>query len=238
MSEVKIKAAIRREAVGAGSGSRVGAAAGARAVAEAGSRSVGRAGAAEKPAPPSPAKLRSMFATSAEALLSNRPLRGVSQPALHASGALAKGELAALVGAGLSVEPWVPERADDPLTQTIVDYVALIETSLGAAEVAGILQVDVSRVRQRLRERSLFGVEYEGEWKLPKFQFERRKVLPGLSTVLMAVPAEMNALEVAEWFLSPNSDLEIEGKDRPFSPRDWLLRGLPPERVAELAREL
>ncbi len=101
-----------------------------------------------------------------------------------------------------------------------------------------MLQVDVSRVRQRLRERSLLGVEYEGEWRLPKFQFERRKVLPGLATVLAALPAEMNALEVAEWFLSRNPDLEIEGKDEPLSPRHWLLRGLPPDRVAELARGL
>ena len=188
-------------------------------------------------APPA-AKLRSMFAASAEALLANRPLRTASSPSVQPGSALSKGELAALAAVGLSTTPWPPEQADDPLSQTIVDYVALIETSSSTAEVSRMLQVDVSRVRQRLRERSLLGVEYEGEWRLPKFQFERRKVLPGLATVLAALPAEMNALEVAEWFLSRNPDLEIEGKDEPLSPRHWLLRGLPPDRVAELARGL
>jgi hypothetical protein len=189
-------------------------------------------------AAPSAAKLRSMFASAADALLANRPLRAVSSPPVAAGAALSKGELAALAAVGLSTAVWPAERADDPLTRTIVDYVALIETSLSTAEVARMLQVDVSRVRQRLRERSLFGVEYEGEWQLPRFQFERRKVLPGLASVLAALPAEVNALEVAEWFLSPNPDLEPDDKDETFSPRDWLLRGLPPERVAELARGL
>jgi hypothetical protein len=55
---------------------------------------------------------------------------------------------------GLSTRPWPPEQADDPLSQTIVDYVALIETSLSTAEAARMLRVDVSRIRQRLRERS------------------------------------------------------------------------------------
>jgi hypothetical protein len=28
----------------------------------------------------------------------------------------------------------------------------------------------------------------------------------------------------AEWFLSPNPDLETVGQEKPLSPRDWLLR--------------
>jgi hypothetical protein len=66
----------------------------------------------------------------------------------------------------------------------------------------------------------------------------RRKVLPGLSVVLARLPGELNTLEVAEWFLSANPDLEVEGRAEPLSPREWLLQGLPPERVADLARHL
>jgi hypothetical protein len=188
-------------------------------------------------APPA-AKLRRMFAVSAKALLANRPLRAVSSAPTQPAAALSKGELAALAAVGLSAEPWQGEEADDPLAQTVVDYVALIETSLSTADVARMLGVDVSRVRQRLHERSLFAFEYEGEWRLPRFQFERRKVLPGLANVLARLPAEMNALEVAEWLLSANPDLEVEGRAEPLSPREWLLRGLPPERVGDLARHL
>jgi hypothetical protein len=137
---------------------------------------------------------------------------------------------------GLSTEPWPADRPDDPLAQSIVDFIALVETSLTAARAARFLGVDVSRIRQRLRERSLFGVEYEGEWRLPRFQFERRKALPGLARVLAALPADVSPLDVAEWFLSPNPDLELEDQPRPLSPRAWLLRGLPPDRVAALAQ--
>lgn len=188
-------------------------------------------------APPA-AKLRSMYASSAGALLANRPLRASSSPPTQPGAALTKGELTALAAVGLSTRPWPPEQADDPLAQTVVDYVALLETGLSAAEAARLLQVDVSRIRQRLRERSLFGVEHEGEWRLPRFQFERRTVLPGLAEVLASLSPEVNALEVAEWFLSVNPDLETEGAGPPLSPRDWLLRGLSPARVAALARDL
>jgi len=189
-------------------------------------------------AAPSAARLRSMFKSSADALLRNRPLRAVSSAPVQPSAALSKGELAALASVGLSIQPWPPGHPDDPLSQTIVDYMALIETSLTAADAARLLGVDVSRVRQRLRERSILGVEYEGEWRVPRFQFERRHLLPGLAEVVASLPADANALEIAEWFLSPNPDLEIEDREAPLSPREWLLRGMPAERVAELARQL
>jgi hypothetical protein len=35
-----------------------------------------------------------------------------------------------------------------------------------------------------LRERSLFGIDYDGERRLPRFQFERKQVLPGLREVI------------------------------------------------------
>ena len=190
------------------------------------------------PAAPSPSTLRRMFAASAQALRENRPLGASTSTPLQTGRSLTKGELTALAAVGLSTEPFAPERSDDPLVKTIVDYMALVETSFSTAEVARMLEVDTSRVRQRLRSRSLLGVEYEGEWRLPRFQFERRKVLPGLATVLAAVPQDANALEVAEWFLLPNPDLELKGREQPMSPRSWLLRGLPPLHVAELARDL
>ncbi len=193
------------------------------------------------PSPPEAAEpavedLQRMYRASARALLRNRPLRGASTEAVQPSAALSKTELDALHGVGLSTEPWPADRPDDPLAQSIVDFVALLETSLTAGRAARLLGVDVSRIRQRLRERSLFGVEYEGEWRLPRFQFERRKVLPSLAQVLAALPADVNPLDVAGWFLSPNPDLGLEGEPRALSPREWLLRGLPPERATALAQ--
>lgn len=100
----------------------------------------------------------------------------------------------------------------------------MLDTSLTTSQAATFLKVDASRIRQRLRERSLYGIEYESERRLPRFQFERRKVLPGLAQFLPEPPAQMSPLDVAEWFLSPNSDLQIDA-DRVVSPREWLLSG-------------
>ena len=187
---------------------------------------------------PSATAVRKLFRASARALMVNRPLREVATPASEPAAVLSKAELKALEQAGLSTKPWVGDVARDPLTRTIVDYMALIETSLSTAEVAAMLDVDVSRIRQRIRERSLYGVEYEGEWRLPRFQFERNKVLPGLTEVLSALPAELNPLDVATWFLEPNIDLEADEDAPPMSPRAWLLRGSSPRTVTQLARHL
>jgi hypothetical protein len=111
---------------------------------------------------------------------------------------------------------------------------ALLETSLTTAEAADLLKVDVSRIRQRLRERSLYGIEYDGERRLPRFQFEREQVLPGLREVMAVLPEALNPLDVAEWFLSPNPDLELRGVAA-ISPREWLLRGEPIAAVVALA---
>jgi hypothetical protein len=113
---------------------------------------------------------------------------------------------------------------------------ALLETSYSTSQAAKYLKVDASRVRQRLREHSLFGIDYDGEKRLPRFQFERAKVIPGLREVLAALPEGLNPLDVAEWFLSVNPDLEVEDDENPLSPRDWLLSGAPVEAVVALAR--
>jgi len=179
-----------------------------------------------------------MYAGASRALAANRPLRAAALPELAPRAALARGEIAALEAVGLTLAVFPVGEGDDPLARTIVDYMALVETSLTAAAVARMLKVDASRVRQRLREGSLYGFEHEGEWRLPRFQFERQKVLPGLAEVLAAAPADANPLEVVEWFLWPNPELERSESGPPWSPRQWLLRGLPAARLASLVRHL
>ena len=196
---------------------------------------------------PSAVAVRKLFRASARALMANRPLREVARPAGEPAAMLSKPELRALEDTGLSTQPWVGDAAHDPLTDTIVHYMALIETSLSTAQAAALLGVDVSRIRQRIRNRSLAGVEYEGEWRLPRFQFERKKVLPGLAEVLAALAPELNPLDVATWFLAPNVDLQGAESVKagqaitpiiPLSPRQWLLRGLAPNTVARLGQHL
>jgi hypothetical protein len=168
-------------------------------------------------------------------LLKNEPLRGESGQG-GAVEDLSVGELDALKAVGLSVNPWKRGDGPDPLTQSITDYMALLETSYSTSQAARYLKVDASRVRQRLRENSLFGIDYDGEKRLPRFQFERAKVIPGMREVLAALPEGLNPLDVAEWFLSPNPDLEIDAQETPLSPREWLLKGHAVEPVVKLAQ--
>ena len=169
-------------------------------------------------------------------LLSNEPMLGDARSGAAAGTALTVGEVDALNSVGLSTAPWAASPERDPLIRTIADYMALLETSLTTAEAARYLKVDVSRIRQRLRERSLYGIDYDGERRLPRFQFERKHVLPGLREVISALPEALNPLDVAEWFLAPNPDLELEDEDAPLSPREWLLRGERVEAAVKLAQ--
>jgi hypothetical protein len=169
-------------------------------------------------------------------LLVNEPMRGDAGQGASTAAALTMGEMDALESVGLSTAPWTVGPKGDPLMRSIADYMALLETSLTTAEAARYLKVDVSRIRQRLRERSLFGIDYDGERRLPRFQFERKQVLPGLRDVISALPEALNPLDVAEWFLSPNPDLELEKFDAPLSPREWLLKGESVDAVVMLAK--
>jgi hypothetical protein len=182
----------------------------------------------------------SLYAEARRRLLRNEPL--LERASGLDAGALSAGEVAALESVGLTTAPFAAELSGggpsggspDPLAQSVADYMALLETSYTTSEASKHLKVDVSRVRQRLREGTLFGVEYDGERRLPRFQFERRQVLPGLREVMAALPVGLNPLDVAQWFLAPNPDLEVgEGT---CSPREWLLRGKPVETVVALAR--
>ncbi|MDR5725878.1 MAG: hypothetical protein RB191_00255 [Terriglobia bacterium] len=166
-------------------------------------------------------------------LLKNEPLRGDSgESAAHT---LNVGELDALKAVGLSTASFEKGSARDPLMRSITDYMALLETSYSTGEAASYLKVDASRIRQRLREHSLFGIDYDGEKRLPRFQFERKQVVPGIREVIAALPADLNPLDVAEWFLSPNPDLEIDEQEAPLSPRAWLLKGHSVDAVVGLA---
>jgi hypothetical protein len=177
-----------------------------------------------------------LYERARQHLLENEPLRARSSEGTSVPHALSAGEIDALRSVGLSTERWRQAGRTDPLAQSIADYMALLDTSLTTGQAAKYLRVDPSRIRQRLRERSLYGIAYDGEKRLPRFQFERRKVIPGLADVLTELPARLSPLDVAEWFLSPNPDLELEDRSAPISPREWLLSGRAVESVVALAR--
>lgn len=158
----------------------------------------------------------------------------VARDSLHE---LTAAEINVLRAGGFDPEPRA-ESPLDPLAKTAAEYAALLKTSLTAREAAERLGVDVSRIRQRLAERSLYGFRHDGKWHIPTWQFVDHALLPNLGTVVARLDAELHPVAVTRWFLTPDPDLTPDAVDRPLSPRDWLQAGFPAEPLALLAGDL
>jgi hypothetical protein len=160
---------------------------------------------------------------------------------------LTPGEAAALRDGGFDLEAGSP-RLDDPAVRTAIEYATMVATGLTVTEAGRILQVDDSRVRQRLAAHALYGVKVGHAWRLPRFQFDGRRAVPGIEKVFPRLRQDLHPIAVYTWFTSPDPDLAIDdlpadnSADRPdpspMSPRDWLRSGGSAEVVAELAGSL
>lgn len=131
--------------------------------------------------------------------------------------------------------------SDDPVFRGALDFSALVATAVSTKEAAKLLDVDPSRIRQRLLgpRPSLYGVKWRGEWLLPRFQFAGKAEVPGLDEIVPRLDPDLNPVTVARWFVSPSPDLVAEKNgDEPMSPREWLLAGYSPIEVARLAEGL
>lgn len=160
--------------------------------------------------------------------------RWVTEPAREFSPA----EVAVLEEGGLDLSPPAAEEPD-PLARTAARYAALLATALTTREAAGLLGTGESRVRQRLKEKTLYGVKAGRENRLPAFQFEGGKEVPGIGEVLRHVDRSLHPVALSNWFTLPNPDLYLdEEEERVVSPREWLLSGGTPRVLVPLAEEL
>lgn len=159
-------------------------------------------------------------------------------PRADAPGAsLSEGERQILVDAGVDLSG-PPADADDPAVITAARFARLLADALSVEDAAARLHVTPGRVRQRLAERTLYGVQVRtrGSWRLPAWQFAADSAVPGLETVLPHVPCQIHPLAVSNFFTRPDPDLEIG--DSPVSPVDWLRSGGDAKAVAALAGAL
>ena len=137
------------------------------------------------------------------------------------------------------VEPVSEEDVAVVQARAASAFQELRDSSLTVDEAAARLGVNTSRVRQRLGERSLYGLKDGNTWLLPAFQFRPSGLVPGVGVVVRNMPPDISALAAARWFTTPNPDLCTRDEDeRPLTPLQWLLVGNPPEAAAELAAAL
>ncbi len=142
---------------------------------------------------------------------------------------------AALAAVGVDLSPRAEDERD-PRAKAVASQAVLHDSAMTVAEAAERVGVDTSRIRHRVSAGRLTGWKDRGGWRLPAWQFTDSGVLPGLGMVLAKVPADQPQMVVAAFMTTPQEDLLLG--DRPTSPRDWLLAGGDPRRVATLASTL
>lgn len=129
------------------------------------------------------------------------------------------------------------EGKADPVLTTAARYARFMSNSLTVRDAAQLLGVTEGRVRQRLAERTLYGVRSgTREWRLPQWQFVSDGALPGLAEVLTTLPVALHPLAIDSFFKSPSPELNVDGED--LSPVQWLETGGDPTLVAELVEGL
>ena len=147
-------------------------------------------------------------------------------------------EADALRRGGFDLEPRAMGK-DDPVVRAAAEHAAILASALTTAEAAARLGVSEGRVRQRFAQRTLYGLHGRRGWLVPSLQFASGNAeLPGWDRVVPHLPASLSPVEVLGWLTLPNADLVVGEDERPVSPRDWLLAGNDPARVAELAAGL
>ena len=180
---------------------------------------------------PHPAGMRELELGLEGALFAVEQLSARRAPSV---GTLSEAEMALFEQGGLP--------APDPARKTAsdvgaVEYGMLLDHSLSVDEAARLMTVNGSRIRQRLASRELFGIKDGRSWRIPRFQFDRGRLVPGIEQVLPVLPEGMHPVAVNRWLKTPNEDLEIEA-DAIVSPLEWLTSGRDPSRVRELAASL
>lgn len=134
-------------------------------------------------------------------------------------------------------EPLEHSEEEPVLEGSRTAFESLLFESLSVSQAARRLDVNSSRIRQRLLQSppTLYGLKVGGEWLLPAFQFGPRGLVPEIGEVISKLPQGLHPLSVLGWFTRVNPDLVTEGAEAPLSPVDWLRDGHPVEPLADLA---
>lgn len=158
------------------------------------------------------------------------------QPTLIPERALTGGELRALERVGMLPDECALADASCARQKSLYSFFTTYQSGYSAKDVAAMLGVTPSRIRQRVRERTLAALTGCGEMRFPSLQFEGGSEIPGLREVLPSLSPEIKVLELLSWLATPAAELGDKG--RPRSPREYLLETGDVSPVIELGRAL
>ena len=112
---------------------------------------------------------------------------------------------------------------------------AAVTASCDVNEAAELLGIDVSRVLRDIERGRLHAFWVDEVARLPAWQFTddaERRVLPGLTTVVHALPVDMCPASVLGVMTTAQEDLVDGGA--PVTPVEWLRGGGDPQAVVDL----
>lgn len=130
------------------------------------------------------------------------------------------------------------DPATDPVAQARAEYASLLADSMTVKEAAKLLDASDARIRQRLADRTLYGIKDGATWQIPRLQFDGKRVVPGLDAVLPSIRADVHPVALRRWLTTANPDLPLAPAETPVSPLDWLASGGDPTPVVALAEAL
>ena len=112
------------------------------------------------------------------------------------------------------------ERPDesDPMLDYAKEFAAILATSLTPAVFAQMLGITPVRVRQMIRERSLYAIRIEGRLHLPVYQLAEQALVPNIGKVNRMI-ADLDPVSVQRWIATADPDLQDT------TPLNWLKAG-------------
>lgn len=151
-------------------------------------------------------------------------------------------EIKALKEGGFPLEA-TTEKNDqvvDLISKVSAEYASIASTSIDTNEAALWLNVNPSRIRQRINDHSLLGIQgLENAWLLPRFQFDNNgKEIPGMRKVLQSIDSGCHPITINGFLNTPQPDLYSELVNKALTPKEWLQSGHPIEPLIELAKAL
>ena len=141
---------------------------------------------------------------------------------------LTRAETAMLERAGVDLDEH-PDQTD-PMLDYANEFAAILATSLTPSVVAQTLGVTPVRVRQMIRDRSLYAIRIEGRWHLPLYQLTSDALVPNIGRINQAI-AELDPVSVQRWITT--SDPDLEG----LTPLNWLKAGRDLSAVLQVVPE-
>lgn len=150
------------------------------------------------------------------------------------SAELTEASRALLIEGGLRFGPKARQAGHRAHRDAVAEQVALL-TGPDTAQVAAMAGVTESRVRHWVADRALVGIRVGQRRRFPAFQFgPDGRPLPGLATVLAALPAGWPPAQVAAFMTTEQPELSLEESGQPVTPTQWLAAGGIPAAVTAL----